>query len=58
MTGANGTYSVTVQVEKESGFEYKYIYKNADGSISWSTDPNYSTVLPSSGNFSITDAWR
>jgi len=38
--------------------EYKYIRKNADGSVVWESDPNRSVTTGSGGTMTLNDVWR
>jgi alpha-amylase len=51
------TWSTTVTLPANTSFEYKYIKKNTDGSISWESDPNRAA---STGTAALTlnDSWR
>lgn len=39
-------------------FQYKYIKKNSDGSVTWESDPNRSFTVPCAGTGTENDTWR
>ncbi|MCQ4079805.1 glycoside hydrolase family 15 protein [Streptomyces sp. RB6PN25] len=51
-------WSDTVAIPANTSFQYKYIKKNPDGSITWESDPNNSYTTPASGSVTINDTWR
>jgi glucoamylase len=52
------TWSATVSLPASTYFEYKYIKKNPDGSITWESDPNNNYTTPASGSVTLNDSWR
>lgn len=52
------TWSATVPLPPNTAFQYKYIKKNPDGSITWESDPNRSYTTGSGGAATINDSWR
>ncbi len=51
-------WSATVSIPSGTYFEYKYIKKNPDGSITWESDPNRSYTTGSGGTATLNDSWR
>jgi glucoamylase len=51
-------WSTTVTLPPNIYFEYKYIKKNTDGSITWESDPNNNDTTPASGSVTLNDTWR
>lgn len=39
-------------------FAYKYIKKNADGSVVWESDPNRAFTVPCAATAVVSDTWR
>lgn len=39
-------------------FQFKYIKKNPDGTVTWESDPNRSHTTPASGTSARDDTWR
>lgn len=58
VAGTPGSFTVTIPIAKDSGFEYKFIYVAPDGTVNWESDPNNQLTLPSSGNFTVHNSWR
>lgn len=52
------TWSAAVTLPGNTSFEYKYIKKNPDGTITWESDPNRSYTTPASGSVTLNDSWR
>jgi alpha-amylase len=52
------TWSATVGLPASTGFQYKYLKKNPDGTVTWESDPNRSFTTPASGAATLTDSWR
>ncbi|MCO5998893.1 carbohydrate-binding module family 20 domain-containing protein [Actinoallomurus rhizosphaericola] len=52
------TWSVTVSLPANTTFQYKYLKKNPDGSVTWESDPNRSYTTGSGGAATINDSWR
>lgn len=38
--------------------QYKYLRKDADGSVTWEDGPNRSTTTPPTGTVTVADTWR
>jgi glucoamylase len=51
-------WSAAVSLPASTYFEYKYIKKNPDGSITWESDPNNNYTTPASGSVTLNDTWR
>ncbi|QRV82228.1 glycoside hydrolase family 15 protein [Ceratobasidium sp. AG-Ba] len=58
LTGTRPNWSVTVQLPISSTFEFKFIRKAADGTVSWESDPNLRYSTPASGSLVINENWR
>ncbi|ELU38410.1 glycoside hydrolase family 15 and carbohydrate-binding module family 20 [Rhizoctonia solani AG-1 IA] len=58
LQGTSPNWSVTVQLPIASTFEFKFIRKNADGSIWWESDPNLRYSTPANGTLVINETWR
>lgn len=39
-------------------FQYKYVNKNADGSVVWESDPNRAFTVPCAETAAVNDTWR
>lgn len=52
------TWSATVPLPANTAFQYKYLKKNPDGSVTWESDPNRSYTTGSGGATTINDSWR
>ncbi|WP_433174717.1 carbohydrate-binding module family 20 domain-containing protein [Actinoallomurus sp. CA-150999] len=52
------TWSAAVSLPANTAFQYKYIKKNPDGSVTWESDPNRSYTTGSDGTATINDSWR
>jgi alpha-amylase len=52
------TWSVSVSLPTGTSFQYKYIKKNPDGSVTWESDPNRSYTTGSGSTATINDSWR
>lgn len=52
------TWSATVPLPPNTAFQYKYLKKNPDGSVTWESDPNRSSTTGSGGATTINDSWR
>lgn len=52
------TWSTTVSLPSSTSFQYKYIKKNPDGSVTWESDPNRSSTTGSGGAMTLNDSWR
>ena len=58
-TSGNPQWSVTVSgLQPGSSFQYKFIKKNADGSVTWESDPNRSYTVPCAATATENDTWR
>ena len=51
-------WSATVSLPPSTGFQYKYIKKNSDGSVTWESNPNRAYTTASGGAETINDSWR
>lgn len=52
------TWSATIGLPAGTTFQYKYIKKNPDGSVTWESDPNRSYTTGTGGTATINDTWR
>ncbi|MEU4693616.1 carbohydrate-binding module family 20 domain-containing protein [Actinoplanes sp. NPDC023714] len=58
---SSATYPVwkgTVALPAGTSFEYKYLRKNADGSVTWESGANRTATVPASGSVTLSDTWR
>jgi alpha-amylase len=51
-------WSSIVTIPANNTFQYKYIKKNPDGTITWESDPNQSYTTGASGSVTLNDTWR
>ncbi|KAJ1301930.1 hypothetical protein OPQ81_000769 [Rhizoctonia solani] len=54
LQGSSPKWSVTVELPISSTFEFKFIRKNGDGSVSWESDPNLRYSTPANGTLRTT----
>jgi alpha-amylase len=52
------TWSTTVSLPANTAFQYKYIKKNPDGSITWEGSSNRTANSGSGGSLTLNDTWR
>jgi alpha-amylase len=52
------TWAATVSLPANTTFQYKYIKKNPDGSITWESDPNRGYTTGAGGSATVQDSWR
>jgi len=52
------TWSASFTLPATTAFQYKYIKKNPDGSITWESDPNRSYTTGTGGSATLNDSWR
>lgn len=52
------TWSATVGLPAGTSFQYKYIKKNPDGSVTWESDPNRTYTTGTGATATINDTWR
>lgn len=52
------TWRATVDLPPNTRFEYKYVKKNPDGSVTWESDPNRVAATPAIGSLTLSDTWR
>lgn len=60
-TSSNPLWFVTVNLPAGTAFQYKFIIKNTDGSITWESDPNRSYTVPTGCQgltATVDDTWR
>ncbi|BBH67645.1 alpha-amylase [Actinoplanes sp. OR16] len=48
----------TVSLPAGTSFEYKYLRKNADGTVTWESGANRTATVPASGSVTLSDTWR
>ncbi|KAF8153815.1 glycoside hydrolase [Crassisporium funariophilum] len=51
-------WSVTVSLPAGTSFQYKFIRKQADGTVGWESDPNRQATVGSSGTQTLSGSWR
>jgi alpha-amylase len=51
-------WAATATLPASTTFQYKYIKKNPDGSVTWESDPNRAFGTPASGAVTLNDSWR
>jgi alpha-amylase len=51
-------WSGTVTLPAGTAFQYKYLKKNTDGSVSWESDPNRSYTTGTGATATVNDTWR
>ncbi|KAF8601865.1 glycoside hydrolase family 15 protein [Ceratobasidium sp. AG-I] len=51
-------WTTTIQLPISSTFEFKFIRKATDGTVSWESDPNLRYSTPASGSLTINEVWR
>jgi alpha-amylase len=52
------TWSAAVSLPTGTTFQYKYLKKNSDGSMTWESDPNRSYTTGTGATATINDTWR
>jgi len=52
------TWSGAVALPTGTAFQYKYIKKNTDGSVTWESDPNRTYTTGTGATATINDTWR
>ncbi|WP_245674338.1 carbohydrate-binding module family 20 domain-containing protein [Actinoplanes rectilineatus] len=57
-SAAYPVWSATVALAAGTTFEYKYLRKNADGSVTWESGANRTATVPASGQLTLSDTWR
>lgn len=59
-TSDSNLWYVTITLTVDNSFEYKFIRKEADGSVQWESDPNHSYTVPTgcSTAATVTATWR
>jgi alpha-amylase len=51
-------WSGTVTLPAGTAFQYKYLKKNTDGSVTWESDPNRSYTTGTGATATVNDTWR
>ncbi|MEV0095306.1 carbohydrate-binding module family 20 domain-containing protein [Streptomyces sp. NPDC050738] len=51
-------WKLDVALPAGTSFSYKYIRKNAAGSVTWESGANRTAVVPASGKVALSDTWR
>lgn len=51
-------WRATAHLPPGTAFEYKYVKKNPDGTVTWESGPNRGHTTPASGTSTLTDTWR
>ncbi len=58
-SSADPVWAVTVAgLTPGVAFAYKYVKRNADGSVVWESDPNRGFTVPCAGTAVVSDTWR
>ena len=58
-TSGNPLWYATVQgLQPGTSFQYKYIKKNTNGSVTWESDPNRSYTVPCASTATENDTWK
>ena len=52
------TWSGVAGLPANTTFQYKYLKKNPDGSVTWESDPNRTYTTGSGATATINDTWR
>ncbi|MET7418670.1 carbohydrate-binding module family 20 domain-containing protein [Dactylosporangium sp. NPDC005555] len=55
---ADATWTGQVTLPGSAVIEYKYIRKDAAGTVTWESDPNRTVSTPSGGTVTLDDTWR
>ena len=55
---ADEMFLVTVKVPAATVIQYKYINKNDNGTVLWTSDPNFNFTSPETGSKTLDDTWR
>jgi alpha-amylase len=59
MTQSGSTWSVTVTgLPASTAIQYKYIERDAGGTVTWEPGDNHGTTSPASGPASVSDTWN
>lgn len=51
-------WTVTVSLPPGTVFEYKFIRKAADGTVTWESDPNRQATVAASGSQTLSSSWK
>ncbi|SHM73486.1 carbohydrate-binding module family 20 domain-containing protein [Cryptosporangium aurantiacum] len=51
-------WKATLELPPSTSFQYKYVKKAPDGTITWESDPNRAATTPAGGTLALTDTWR
>lgn len=57
-SAAYPTWRGTAALPPSTAFQYKYLKKASDGTVSWESDPNRAATTPASGTLTRADTWR
>jgi alpha-amylase len=57
-SAAYPVWRATVSLPAGTTFEYKYLRKNTDGSVTWESGSNRTATVPSGGSVTLNDTWR
>ena len=52
------TWKLTVALPAGTAFQYKYVRKDASGTVTWESGVNRTATVPSSGTLTLADTWR
>ena len=51
-------WKATVSLPAGTAFQYKYLRKNSDGSVTWESGGNRTATVPAGGQVTLNDTWR
>ncbi|MFB9833660.1 carbohydrate-binding module family 20 domain-containing protein [Actinoallomurus acaciae] len=57
-SAAYPVWSAAVALPTATSFQYKYVKKNTDGSVTWESDPNRAYTTGAGGTAAVNDTWR
>ncbi|WP_307795086.1 carbohydrate-binding module family 20 domain-containing protein [Actinacidiphila acididurans] len=52
------TWTATLNIPANTSFEYKYILKDAAGTVTWESGSNRTFTIPASGPVTLNDTWK
>jgi alpha-amylase len=55
---ADATWTGQVTLPGSAVVEYKYIRKDAAGTVTWESDPNRTVTTPSGGTITLDETWK
>ncbi len=57
-SAAYPSWRATIALPPSTSFQYKYVKKNPDGTVTWESDPNRTATTPAGGTLTRADTWR